>query len=173
MTALGQSATLSRMQQHHGHLPHAPAPVQYAQAPAQPTVWGVPLEYGERVLYYKRHTGIGERIFIIFIGIIFLPILIGILFLYMGIRYEATHNRVQVITDRRMLGISGTRKLRTVIPLAQIGHIKYVTPGNKWVIHGAGEVMIFYYGEHNHEYLSGVIRSLGAPQQLPAVAFEP
>lgn len=173
MTALGQRATLRRMQHHHGQPPQAPAPLQYAQLPAQPTVWGVPLEYGERVLYYKRHTGVGERIFLIFIGIIFLPVLIGILFLYMGIRYEATHNRVQVITDRRILGITGTRKLKTVIPLPQIGHIKYETPGNKWVIHGAGDVMIFSYGEHNHEYLSGVIRSLGAPQQLPAVAFEP
>lgn len=35
----------------------------------------MPLEPGERVLYFKHFTGSGERIFLFFMGLVFLVIL--------------------------------------------------------------------------------------------------
>lgn len=156
---------------------HAPPP-QYPQQPyAQPgpTVWGVPLEPGERVLYYKRHTGQGERIFLFFIGVIFLPILLGLLFLYWGIFYEQTHERVQVITDRRILGITGTRVLKTAFALREIARVVRVTgQKNQYVLHGPGmKLMIFNIPEHNLAALEVVLRQLQNPQALPTASSEP
>ena len=159
--------------------PHyAPQPQypQYPQPPqAGPTIWGVPLEYGERVLYYRRHTGSGERIFMIVMGVVLLPVLFGILLLYWGIFYEQTHERVQVITDRRILGISGTRVLKTAFSLREIERIVRVTgKKNQYVVHGPGiKLMIFNFSDHNFAVLEPVIRQLQNPHALPNVQFEP
>ena len=158
--------------------PHGQPPPYHQQppyAPPGPTVWGVPLEPGERVLYYKRHTGSGERIFMFAMGVLFLPVLFGLLLLYWAVFYEETHERAQVITDRRIMGITGTRKLKTVFAASQVERVVRVTgQKNQYVLHGPGlNLMTFNYSEHHFAALEPVLQSLRNPQVLPSVPSEP
>lgn len=138
-----------------------------------PMVWGVPLAPGERVLYYKRFTGSGERIFLFFMGIVFLVLLCGLWLLYLAIRYEQSHDRVYVITDRRLFTVSGDRKLRTQIAIPAITRIVRVTGAKQRInVHGASDFIIFRVLEHDHN-LESVIQNLHQPGSLPLVAFEP
>lgn len=146
-------------------------PQQYALGPVA-TVWGVPLDPGERVLYYKRFSGSGERIFLFFMGIVFLVVLCGLWLLYLAIRYEESHDRVYVITDRRLFTVSGTRKLRTQILIPAITRIQRVTGAkNRLNVHDASDFIIFRVLEHDRN-LESVIQGLGQPGSLPSAPFE-
>jgi hypothetical protein len=104
----------------------------------------------------------------------FLPILLGLLFLYWAIFYEQTHERVQVITDRRILGITGTRVLKTAFALREIERVVRVTgQKNQYIVHGRMKLMIFNISEHNLAALEVVVRQLQNPQALPSAPSEP
>ena len=157
--------------QQNGYSPQQPYPQPYAPQ----TVWGVPLEPGERVIYYQRLTGIGERLFLFLIGILFLPILVGLLFLYFGVFYEQTHTRVYVITDRRIFSVTGTRKLKEHIRLAEITKIERVFDqrrGRRFIVGSQRNSIILRFEDHHMTNLELALQHLAQPHMLPSAQFD-
>lgn len=144
-----------------------------------PTVWGIPLEPGERVLYYSRKQGNGERIFMFVMGIVLLPVLVGIWLLHQAITYDKSTERVVVITDRRMLGITNAHIVLTTFRLNEISNVKRVVGAkNQWVVSGSNRgmstpVMTFDASDHPFQVLEPILRQLGNPTALPNARFEP
>jgi hypothetical protein len=160
-----------------GGYPGSPHPYNQQAAAPQPmvqTVWGVPLEPGERVLYYKRFTGVGERIFLFFMSVLFFVVLCGFWLLYLAIFYEESHDRAYVITNRRFFTVSGKRKLRTQIHFNELLRVEWVTGAKQRInIHSAKELIIFRLLEHHRDYLENVVRNLSQAHSLPEVQYEP
>ena len=48
------------------------------------TVMGVPMEPGERVIWFKRHDYTVDKIIMWVVGVLFLVVLIGIIFIFMN-----------------------------------------------------------------------------------------
>jgi len=76
--------------------------------PAERVVFGVPLEPGERVLYFRRNSNTANRVFSLIFGIP-LILLFG---LGLWLIHEAFFDRkkthyAQAITSRRLLAING------------------------------------------------------------------
>jgi hypothetical protein len=71
------------------------------------TVFGVPLEPDERVVYFKQVPQLGGLIAVIFVGILMLVVLIGIFFIVQAFRNRTIAVHAQVITNRRVMTING------------------------------------------------------------------
>ena len=85
-------------------------------------VFGVPLEPGERVLYYHRDEPGWQKPFLIIFGLLTLIGFIGIIILAAGLMAKTM---VYVVTDRRFMIIEG-RKGKSV-SFIRHGHVKQVT----------------------------------------------
>jgi hypothetical protein len=106
-------------QQPYGQQPHAPPgyampgapmpgpPMAVALAPAgaAPTALGVPLEHGERVIYFHKASYTSEKIAFIIIGVITIWMVIGIVFILLAIFFEKWNPKGQIITNRRVIGV--------------------------------------------------------------------
>lgn len=104
-----------------GHAPAAPGyppsggygPPPPGMAPAwgpsggAPSVLGVPLYPGERVLYFHKPSYQGEKIALIVIGVLTVWLLIGIVFLVLAAGVEKRHPKGQVVTNLRIFGVPG------------------------------------------------------------------
>lgn len=64
---------------------------------------GVPLEPGERVIWFKEHSHTVEKVMMIILGVLFLVILIGLLFIWMGVTADKRNPRAHAITNRRLI----------------------------------------------------------------------
>lgn len=78
-----------------------------AQAGASGTVMGVPLEPGERVIWFKRHDYTVDKIIMWVFGVLFLVVLIGIIFIILALIHDGRNPRAHVITNRRIIVIDG------------------------------------------------------------------
>ncbi len=71
------------------------------------TVMGVPLEPGERVVWFKKHSYMLEKIIMIVMGVIFLVFIIGIGLIIYGILLEKWKPAAHALTNRRLIYIDG------------------------------------------------------------------
>ena len=80
--------------------------------PSPATVRGLPLQPGERVVYFHHTRSIGLRVLMFFIGIPLVPLLIGLVFLWVALTDQS---EMTVITNYRFVRVSGKK------PAAAIG----------------------------------------------------
>ena len=100
-----------QQQQQQGYgAPNALAPVPGGFGPpagamAAPgsTVFGVPLEPGERVVYFKQHNHAVEKWMMIILGVLFLVVIIGLIFIYLGVTAETRNPKAHALTNRRLI----------------------------------------------------------------------
>ncbi len=71
------------------------------------TVMGVPLEPGERVIWFKRHDYTVDKVIMWIFGVIFLIFIIGIIFIILALIHDGRNPRAHVITNRRIIVIDG------------------------------------------------------------------
>jgi hypothetical protein len=76
------------------------------QLPSPPTLRGVPLEPGERVVYFHHTKNVGTRVLMFFMGIGLAAILIGFLFLWLAFTDQS---ETTAITTRRFIRIHGKK----------------------------------------------------------------
>jgi len=84
-----------------------------------PTVMGVPLQPGERVVYFFKPSYTGDKIAFWIVGILLLWILVGIVFIVLALMVDSRNPRAQIVTNMRVIEISGKGVL-TWIPLADV-----------------------------------------------------
>ncbi len=88
-----------------------------AGAGGPPTVLGVPLQPGERVLYYFKPSYTAEKIVYWILGVVLVFILVGIVFIVLALMMDSRKPRAQIVTNQRVIEISG-KGVPTWIPLA-------------------------------------------------------
>jgi hypothetical protein len=71
------------------------------------TVMGVPMEPGERVIWFKRHDYTVDKIIMWVFGVLFLVVLIGIIFIILALIHDGRNPRAHIITNRRIIVIDG------------------------------------------------------------------
>jgi len=104
--------------------PHAAAMVPQSGAR---TVWGHPLEPGEKVVYYKRLPRTGARIFMFLMG--FPTILmfgLGFYLIYLAIADRKNATYAQVITNKRLMAYNGAGKVEFSIRWEEIAGMNKV-----------------------------------------------
>jgi hypothetical protein len=93
-----------------------PAQQQWAQQQQQQqmmgggggSVLGVPLQPGERVIYFHKPSYTGDKIALWVLFALTFWILIGFLFLYQVLTFDKKNPRAQIITNMRVIEIAGT-----------------------------------------------------------------
>lgn len=83
--------------------PGAPVGMAVPGSNGPPTVLGVPLEPGERVLWFRQHSYKGTKITLIILGVLTLVILVGIFLLWSGLTIEKRSPKAHVLTNRRLI----------------------------------------------------------------------
>ena len=68
---------------------------------------GVALMPGERVIYFYKPSYTTEKVMFIILGVLFLIVLIGIVFIILGLRVEKMNPRGQMVTTRRIVWVDG------------------------------------------------------------------
>jgi hypothetical protein len=66
-------------------------------------VLGVPLEPGERVVWFKKHDYTTEKVIGIIFGVMLLIIIVGALFLYLALTVESRSPVAHALTNRRLI----------------------------------------------------------------------
>ncbi|MEP7120382.1 MAG: hypothetical protein ABJE95_05720 [Byssovorax sp.] len=102
----GQAAPM----QQYGAPPAAQAwpqggPMQSASGP--PTVCGVQLQPGERVIYFYKPSYTGDKVAMWILGVLFLVFIIGLIFIYLAVTTEQRNPKAQIITNQRVIEVSG------------------------------------------------------------------
>lgn len=77
------------------------------QGMAAGTVMGVPLEPGERVIWFKRHDYTVDKVIMWFLGVILLIAIVGIIFIILALIHDGRNPRAHIITNRRIIVIDG------------------------------------------------------------------
>jgi len=85
---------------------------QYGQQPMQGggggSVLGVPLQPGERVIYYFKPSYTGDKIGLWIVFALTFWFLIGFIFLYMVLTFDKKNPKAQIITNMRVIEVAGT-----------------------------------------------------------------
>jgi hypothetical protein len=81
------------------------APMQGATGPA--TVCGVQLQPGERVIYFYKPSYTGDKVAMWILGVLFLVVIIGLIFIYLAVTTEQRNPKAQIITNQRVIEVSG------------------------------------------------------------------
>jgi hypothetical protein len=85
------------------------------------TCYGVPLEPGERVIFFHRTSHTGTVVFGIIIGILFLALYgLGLIFIILAIRIPFTNPSIYALTTRRLLLIKNNRTLKQAVRYTDI-----------------------------------------------------
>ena len=72
-----------------------------------PTVCGVQLQPGERVIYFYKPSYTGDKVAMWILGVVFLVVIIGLIFIYLAVTTEARNPKAQIITNQRVIEVSG------------------------------------------------------------------
>ncbi len=107
-------------------------------APGAPggTVMGVPLEPGERVIWFKKHDYTVDKIVLWVLGVLFLVVLIGIIFIILALIHDGRNPKAHVLTNRRIIVIPGNGQPQSYV-LSQIADMEPVRQRN----HGGGGLL--------------------------------
>jgi len=91
-----------------------PSPEPSPIVPGEPlvTVCGVPLEAGERVVFFARPRHARQKVLYVVLGALLAPLVVGFAFIAYGLMYERWHLRFVAITNRRVVLQRGTRTPR-------------------------------------------------------------
>ena len=91
-----------------------PSPEPSPIVPGEPlaTVCGVPLEAGERVVFFARPRHARQKVLYVVLGALLAPLFVGLAFLAYGLMYERWHLRFVAITNRRVVVQRGTKSAR-------------------------------------------------------------
>ncbi|MFS8069966.1 MAG: hypothetical protein ACMG6S_26680 [Byssovorax sp.] len=81
------------------------AAMQSANGP--PTVCGVQLQPGERVIYFYKPSYTGDKVAMWILGVLFLIVIIGLIFIYLAVTTESRNPKAQIITNQRVIEVSG------------------------------------------------------------------
>ncbi len=81
------------------------AQMQGASGPA--TVCGVQLQPGERVIYFHKPSYTGDKVAMWILGVVFLVMIIGLIFIYLAVTTDQRNPRAQIITNQRVIEVSG------------------------------------------------------------------
>lgn len=165
----------------HGGYAGGPAPWQPPAHAHVPTVARAPLQPGERVIYFhKKMNGGSERVLSIILGIVTIPILIGIYLLYTAIRWNETVDAFYVITNQRLFTVNLLGGVREQVWLHEITNLSHRTGNgsNSLTVEGASGGSITFRHQEGHVIarLRPMLEGLRNPafmQQLPNVPFEP
>ena len=71
------------------------------------TVMGVPLQPGERVVYFHQPSYTVDKAVFWVIGVLTALVLIGLIFIYMAVTWDGRNPRAQIVTNRRIIWIDG------------------------------------------------------------------
>jgi hypothetical protein len=82
------------------------APMMAAPGGA-PTVLGVPLQPGERVVYFYKPSYTVDKVVYWILGVLLLVCLIGILFIVLAMLVDSRNPRAQIVTTLRVIEING------------------------------------------------------------------
>jgi hypothetical protein len=85
-------------------------------AAGAPSVLGVPLQPGERVVYFYKPTYTGDKIALWVVGVLTVWMLIGIIFIVLAVTFDSRNPKAQVVTNMRVIEING-KGIPTWIPL--------------------------------------------------------
>jgi hypothetical protein len=72
-----------------------------------PTVLGVQLQPGERVIYFHKPSYTADKIGLWVAGVLMLIIVIGIIFIVLALLVDSRNPRAQIVTNLRVIEISG------------------------------------------------------------------
>lgn len=91
-----------------------PSPEPSPIVPGEPlvTVCGVPLEAGERVVFFARPSHARQKLLYVVLGALLAPFVVGFAFIAYGLMYERWHLRFVAITNRRVVLQRGNRSAR-------------------------------------------------------------
>jgi hypothetical protein len=91
-----------------------PSPEPSPIIPGDPlvTVCGVPLEAGERVVFFARPRHGRQKFLYVVLGALLAPLVVGFAFIAYGLMYERWHLRFVAITNRRVVLQRGTKTPR-------------------------------------------------------------
>lgn len=173
------------MQQPQPMQPHA----YWQQTPQQPPqqqpqlsrkVFGVDLEMGERVLYFRRNPTLGSRIGLTIVGILFVWLFgLGIFLLYLAITDRKQSHYAQAITNRRLLAIDGHGHPKFQIRWEQIAGMNKVAHSTGLVKkfgvrNAAGEEFLFLEDCPTIErVISQLLQNPSNREMWPEVPFQP
>jgi hypothetical protein len=105
--------------------PYGAAPQAYGAPAGASSVMGIPLEPGERVLWFKRHDYTTEMVLNIIIGVVLLIVLVGIVFIVLGATVNGRKPRAHILTNRRIIYVTGGGQVMQFY-LNQIANIEAV-----------------------------------------------
>ena len=80
---------------------------QMQSASGPPTVCGVQLQPGERVIYFYKPSYTGDKVAMWIVGVLLLVLIIGLIFIYLAVTTEQRNPKVQIITNQRVIEVSG------------------------------------------------------------------
>jgi len=100
-----------------------------------PTVLGQPLEQGERVIWFRKHSYMLEKIIMIVVGVFLLIILVGVFVIIYGVLLDRWKPVAHVVTNRRLIVFGAPGKPAESYPLA---HIADINPIRKAAGSGGG-----------------------------------
>ena len=86
------------------------------------TVMGVPLEPGERVVWFKKHSYLLDKIITITVGVFLLVVVVGIGVIIYGILLDKWKPAAHALTNRRLIYIDGKGNVNSYY-FAQIADI--------------------------------------------------
>ena len=91
-----------------------PSPEPSPIVPGEPlvTVCGVPLEGGERVVFFARPRHARQKLLYVVLGVLLAPLVVGLAFIAYGVMYERWHLRFVAITNRRVVLQRGNKSPR-------------------------------------------------------------
>ena len=73
---------------------------------------GIPLEQGERVLWFKKHDYTAEMVIMIILGVLFLIVIIGIVFIILGATVNGRKPRAHILTALGVMRGGGQHGIR-------------------------------------------------------------
>jgi hypothetical protein len=152
------------------------APVRTEIAAAS-TVFGVPLEPGERVIYYRRINVLPTRIFLFLMGIPLILLLgLGIYMIYTAIRHRPSGTYAHAITTNRLLSINGLGTPLFSVRWDDVAGLNEVRKGGGLAQFGvrdrSGKKFLFNEDLGNLRAFLTRASSPGARAQLSAVPFD-
>ena len=77
---------------------------------------GVPLQPGERVVYFFKPSYTADKVAYIIVGVMLLVVLFGILFIVLALLVDSRNPRAQIVTNMRIIEVSG-KGVPTWMPL--------------------------------------------------------
>jgi hypothetical protein len=103
--------------------PPAPMMQQGGFAVQPTTVYGVPLEPGERVIYFHNASKMGSAVVTLVLGFVFIMFFIGIFLIIAGLMMLFSSPWAYVMTTRRLITIKRGRTIKQATSYYEIQHI--------------------------------------------------